>query len=82
MITNQVVLSLKSGVVGLLLTKDLLSTALCQLSSYLENYFLSDGGQVALALSIHLYYEIVHTFVLVRSEMHLQHREDGFGLSG
>ena len=65
---SQVVLSLKSGVVSLLLAKDVLSTALWQLSSCLENYFLSGGGEVALALSICLYYQIIHTFVLVRSE--------------
>lgn len=69
--TNQVVLSLKSGVDSVLLTKDLVSTALWQLSSCLENYFLGGGGQVALALSIHLYYEIVHTFALVRLETNL-----------
>ena len=53
---------------SLLLAKDLLSIALRQLSSYLENDFLGDDGEVALALSIRLYYQIIHTFVLVVSE--------------
>lgn len=55
-------------VVSLLLAEDLLSTAFWQLSSSLENYFLAGGGEVALALSIHLYYQTVHAFVLVKSE--------------
>lgn len=65
---NQVVLPLKIGMVSLLLTKDFLSIALWQLSSCLENYFLSGGGEVTLALSILLYYKIVHPPVLVRTE--------------
>lgn len=46
---RQVVLSLRSGLLTQLLAKDPLRTALWQLSSCLENYFLSGGGEVALA---------------------------------
>lgn len=65
---NQFVLSLKGGVVSLLLAEDLLGTAFWQLLSCLENYFLGGGGEVALALSIRLYYQIVPTSLVVGSE--------------
>lgn len=65
---SQVVLSLKSELLSQLLAKDPLRTALWQLSSCLENYFLGGDGEVALALSIQLYYQIVPTFALVRSD--------------
>lgn len=65
---SQVVLSLKNGLLRQLLAKDVLSTPLWQLSSCLENNFLGGGEEVALALSIHLCYHIVHTFILVASE--------------
>lgn len=65
---NQFVLSLKGGVVSLLLAEDVLGTAFWQLLSCLENYFLGRGGEVALALSIRLYYQIVPTSLVVGSE--------------
>lgn len=55
---NRVALSLKSGVVSLLLAQDLLSSTLWQLAPYLDNYFLAGGREMTLTLSVLLYKKI------------------------